>query len=69
MSDKIRNDGAVVRIWNGDVERAIRLLRRKMGNSGIFKSLKMRSQNPSVSGRRKFKDRQAVRRILRNKER
>ena len=61
---KIKNDKAMVRIWNNDIEGAIRLLRRKMGNAGVFRALKAREKYPSVSGRRKFKDRQTVRHIL-----
>jgi len=42
MNKNFRSDGQMVRVWDNDIERAIRLLRRKLGNGKVFQTLKTR---------------------------
>ena len=52
-------DGGEVDVWNNDPEtlnKAINVLKKQVAASGIFKALKRRKDNPSVSGRRRAKE-------------
>lgn len=52
----------------GDINRAIRLLKRRVDADGIFREIRLREQSPNRTDRRKAKDRAALKRRL-SKER
>lgn len=54
MGKRDRDDGGTVRV-EGDIERAIRRLRRMMRDSGLLRSLADRSRSPKRSDRKKLK--------------
>ncbi|RJQ27697.1 30S ribosomal protein S21 [Candidatus Parcubacteria bacterium] len=63
MKSKSIRDIPEVPVLNGNVERAIRELRGRVHAAGIFKILKLRASHPTTAARRRFKDREAVRRL------
>ena len=56
---KQRRDGLRIEVHNGNIESAIRALKRKMTESGIFRELRERELNPGVGDRREEKSRRA----------
>jgi ribosomal protein S21 len=63
----IRYDCPVIRLYNGDVELGIRLLKRKLDAGKVFKILKMRREHPSRGDRRRYKQFESERRLRRLK--
>lgn len=60
ISNKYKMDGAVIQVQPGGFERAVMIWKRQVSNSGILKQIRARRDNPSVSSRRKVKDRRAM---------
>jgi small subunit ribosomal protein S21 len=58
-----REDLTRVLVYDNDIDRAIRLLGRKVANAETFKVLKCRAFNPSPADRRRQKRLEAKRRI------
>lgn len=48
-------DGLQVEVWNGDVEKAMKILKKHMAREGIFREVKNRQayEKPSIKKRRK----------------
>ena len=59
---KIIRDDPVVKIWDGNIEGAIRALKRKTESLGNFKALNLRRRYPSKQDRARVKARKATRR-------
>ena len=53
----MKQDKTVVQVLDGNLETAIRILRRRVTNSGIRAQLKLREANPAVKDRRRAKAR------------
>jgi ribosomal protein S21 len=58
-------DNPVVFVKGGDVEMAIRLLKRRVQNYGGLKALRFRQQHPGRKDRKRFKARKAARQFIR----
>lgn len=58
-------DACVVTVEHGDIEGAIRKLKRRFNSAGIYTLLKLRTDHPSRAARRREKDRRAVSRRMR----
>jgi len=61
-------DNPVVFVKGGDVEMAIRLLKRRVQNYGGLKALRFRQQHPNRRDRRRFKRRKAAQNFKRNQK-
>ena len=59
------NDEPTVQVRGDDIERAIRLLRRRVQMCGALKALKIRKHHPSRKDRRRLKDRKAAQQFIR----
>jgi ribosomal protein S21 len=53
-------DACFVTVENGNIEGAIRQLKKRFSAAGIYKLLKLRSDHPSRAARRKEKARKAA---------
>ena len=53
----MKQDKTVVEVLDGNLEAAIRFLRRRVTTSGIRAQLKLREANPAVNDRRRAKRR------------
>lgn len=51
-----------VRVLNGDLEKAMRILKKKIQNDGLFKRLKLKKNYEKPSEYRRRKQREIVRR-------
>jgi ribosomal protein S21 len=58
-------DCPVVYVKGGDVETAIKILKRKIQLAGNLKALRLRQQHPGRKDRRRFKRRKAARQFIR----
>jgi len=65
LSFRVKNDLPVIKVYGGDVERALRIFRRRVDAGGILSALKTRRENPTEAGRKKFKRQVAMRRLKR----
>ncbi len=61
----------VVKVFDNDVEKALRVLKKKIQNDGLFRRLKMKKayEKPSESKRRKSREAQRRRRTAERKAR
>ena len=59
---KQARDGLEVKVYKGDVEGAIRRLRKRFANARIVFTLKDRKENPSRSDRKRSKFKRAEKR-------
>jgi small subunit ribosomal protein S21 len=55
-----------IRVYDRDIEKAIRLLKRKMQHDGLFRELKNRSFYEKPSLKKKRKRREAQKRKMKN---
>ena len=51
-----------VKVFDNDVEKALRILKKKLQNDGIFKRLKLKKNYEKPSEHKRRKEREAVRR-------
>jgi len=51
-----------VRVFDNDVEKALRILKKKLQNDGLFKRLKLKKSYEKPSENKRRKEREAVRR-------
>ena len=64
-----KRDDPLVYCYDGDLDRAIKVLRKKVGNYGTFGALKFRKRYPSAGDRKKAKRYIAARRLVRARNR
>jgi len=60
---RIRNDMPQVKVFNGNIESALRIFRRRVDTGGILSALRRRKENPSRAGRKRYKQRLATKRL------
>jgi len=65
LSFRVKNDLPVIKVYGGDIERALRIFRRKVDTGGILSALKTRRENPSKADRKRYKRQFASRRLKR----
>lgn len=51
-----------VKVYNNDVEKAIRILKKKIQNDGTFRTLKLKSSHEKPSEKKRRKHREALKR-------
>ena len=68
MQPRIK-DNPVAYCYDGDVDRAIKVLRRQVANYGTYGAIRFRRRFPGAGVRRKAKVRRAMKRLERARER
>lgn len=64
----MRKDNNEVYVINGNIEKAISMLKARSGVYGIRGLLKLRESYPGLGGRKKAKQKRALKRIMRKRE-
>ena len=62
--NKIKFDDPAVRVYPGQIDKAIRILKTRVGKYGTFKTLRNRTLFPKTSDRKRFKERMATKRAI-----
>ena len=67
----VNGKNLTVKVFDNDVEKAMRILKKKIQNDGLFRRLKMKKayEKPSESKRRKSREAQRRRRTAERKAR
>ena len=65
--NKIKFDDPAVRVYPGQIDKAIRILKTRVGKYGTFKTLRNRTLFPKSSDRKRHKERIATKRVLKRK--
>lgn len=61
-NDRPKDEGLKVTVYDGNLEKAMRIFKKKVQKAGILKELKMRSQYEKPSDKRQRKHKEAVKR-------
>lgn len=57
-----------IKVFNNDIEKAIRILKKKIQNDGLFKTLKEKRYFEKPSVKRKRKHKEAIKRLKRKEK-
>ena len=71
LNEKYRKEGIVleVKVFDNDVEKALKILKNKLSKNGLFKELKLRRAYEKPSVKKKRKALEARRRLAKAKRR
>lgn len=61
-NDKPKDEGLTVTVYDGNIEKAMRIFKKKVQKAGILKELKMRSEYEKPSDKKQRKKKEAVKR-------
>ena len=53
-------DGTTVQVWNGNIDYAIKMLKKRMATARIFGQLGLRKHYPTTAARRRHKRAEAI---------
>ena len=62
------NDSCCVKVFDGNVEGALRAFKKQVGFNGVFKTIKFRERYPGNGDRKKAKQMRARKRLERARE-